>query len=89
MPKLSSYTPSCRGALRALNIESAWKNKTFYAELSGTAAISDSEPLSLLIKLRLQICLPCQNGQKQNAYFHCSTVQIPLYIDVPDHLPAS
>jgi hypothetical protein len=31
----------------------------------------------------------CQNEQKQDACFHCSTVQIPLYIDVPDHLPAS
>jgi hypothetical protein len=31
----------------------------------------------------------CQNGQKQDAWLHCSTVQMPLFIDVPDHFPAS
>ena len=31
----------------------------------------------------------CQNEQKQDAWLHCSTVQIQLFIDVPDHLPAS
>lgn len=31
----------------------------------------------------------CQNSQKQDAWFHYSIVQILLFIDVPDHLPAS
>jgi hypothetical protein len=31
----------------------------------------------------------CQNEQKQDACLHCSTVRTPLYIDVPNHLPAS